>query len=118
LELTTAAIFAGAFVLISLATAWVKSQFGSSGLYLLAAAVGVADIDPFVLNLAQGGGAESRPAVLVAAVLIAASSNNLLKAGYAAVLAGWRSSRAAVAALILLAVAGLAISARIASSTL
>ncbi len=111
LELTTAAIFAAAFVIISLATAWMQGRFGSSGLYLLAAVVGVTDIDPFVLSLAQGGGQESRLTVLVVAILIAASTNNLLKAGYAVTLAGWRCSRAAAAALILLAMMGLVLAA-------
>jgi uncharacterized membrane protein (DUF4010 family) len=116
LELSTAAVFSAAFVLISLATAWIRSHYGNSGLYILAAAVGVTDIDPFVLNLAQGGGAGSRAAVMTTAILIAASTNDLLKAGYALVLGGWRGSRIAAAALGLLALAGLAVAAGIATS--
>ena len=46
------------------------------------------DIDPFVLNLAQGGLSGTTAQILTAAVLIAASSNNLLKAGYALAFAG------------------------------
>ena len=55
LELTTAATFAVLFVVISIASAWATQRFGSAGIYALAAIVGVSDIDPFVLNLAQGG---------------------------------------------------------------
>ena len=54
LELGTAATFAVLFVVISIASAWATQRFGSAGIYALAAIVGVSDIDPFVLNLAQG----------------------------------------------------------------
>ncbi|MGP9812448.1 MgtC/SapB family protein [Rhodopseudomonas sp. NSM] len=83
LELGTAAAFAAMFVLISLASTWVKTEFGTEGIYWLAAIVGFADIDPFVLNLAQGGTAGIGDHAVAIAVLIAASSNNILKAGYA-----------------------------------
>src|SRR5207253_8076229 len=46
LELTAAFIFAALFVVISLASAWVRSQFGERGLFGLAAIVGATDIDP------------------------------------------------------------------------
>ena len=58
LELATAATFAVLFVVISIASAWATQRFGSAGIYALAAIVGVSDIDPFVLNLAQGGSAQ------------------------------------------------------------
>ena len=72
----------------------------------LAAIVGVGDIDPFVLSLAQGGGAELAPRDVVAAVLIATSSNNLLKAAYCVAFAGWRVTYAPALALVALSVAG------------
>ena len=55
LELSAAGIFAAMFVVTSLLSTWVKAEFGLTGIYSLAAVVGVTDIDPFVLNLAQGG---------------------------------------------------------------
>jgi len=55
LQPTTTLIFATLFFSVSLLTAWVKSVFGETGIFALAALVGAADIDPFVLNLAQGG---------------------------------------------------------------
>jgi uncharacterized membrane protein (DUF4010 family) len=64
LELGTAATFALLFVAVSLATVLVKSQLGISGIYALAAVVGISDIDPFVLNLAQGGVAGMENAAL------------------------------------------------------
>jgi uncharacterized membrane protein (DUF4010 family) len=103
LELGTAAIFTGLFVVISLVSTWVGAEFGRSGILALAAVVGIADIDPFVLNLAQGGVADLSPSVAAAAILVATASNNLLKATYAAVFAGWRLSFPAVASLTSLA---------------
>jgi uncharacterized membrane protein (DUF4010 family) len=93
---------------VSLITVLVKAQLGISGIYALAAVVGVSDIDPFVLNLAQGGVAGVADTALAAAILIAASSNNVLKAVYAAGFAGGRATAASAAALIALAVAGFA----------
>lgn len=107
LELGAAMIFAILFVLISLASSWAQSKYGAPGIYLLAAIVGVSDIDPFVLSLAQNGAGQMSVAVGIVAILIATSSNNLLKAIYAAVFAGVRASAAPVAALGLLALCGL-----------
>ncbi len=108
LELGAAAVFAALFVAVSVVSAVAKSQFGISGIYGLAAIVGVTDIDPFVLNLAQGGVTGVGGAELASAILIAASSNNVLKAVYAASFAGGKATAASAAALVALAVAGVA----------
>ena len=108
LELGAAAIFALLFVATSLLSTVAKSHFGISGIYALAAIIGVTDIDPFVLNLAQGGVAGIENAALAAAILIAASSNNILKAIYAACFAGGKATAASAAALVGLAVVGAA----------
>lgn len=102
LELGTAAIFTGLFIIISLVSTWVGAEFGRDGILALAAVVGVADIDPFVLNLAQGGVADLSLAIAAAAILVATASNNLLKATYSAAFAG-RTSVPAVTALAALA---------------
>jgi uncharacterized membrane protein (DUF4010 family) len=109
LELGPAVIFAGLFVAVSLVSNWAKAQFGATGIYTLAAIVGVTDIDPFVLNLAQGGTSGMSESALAAAILIAASSNNILKALYAGVFAGGRATFVSAAVLVLLAAAGVAI---------
>ena len=106
LELGPAAIFALLFIAVSLASSFATAQFGTSGIYALAAIIGVSDIDPFVLNLAQGGAANVPNVALSAAILIAASSNNVLKAFYAISFAGGRATAASAAALIVLAIAG------------
>ena len=109
LELGPAALFAALFVAVSLVSNWAKTEFGTSGIYTLAAIVGVTDIDPFVLNLAQGGTTGMSNSALAAAILIAASSNNILKALYAAAFAGGRAPIFSAAVLVLLAVAGVII---------
>ncbi len=108
LELGAAAIFASLFIVTSLLSALAKSQFGISGIYALAAIVGVTDIDPFVLNLAQGGISGVGGGALAAAILIAASSNNILKALYAVCFAGGRATAGSAIALVVLAIAGIA----------
>jgi uncharacterized membrane protein (DUF4010 family) len=107
LELSAALIFAMLFVVISLASAWVRGRFGERGLFGLAALVGATDIDPFVLNIAAGGAAALPVPAGVAAILIAASSNNLVKAVYAAMFAGGRAAAAPAGAFLLLALGGL-----------
>jgi uncharacterized membrane protein (DUF4010 family) len=106
LELTAALIFAALFVVISLASAWARTQFGVGGLLALAAIVGVSDIDPFVLSIAAGGAAPLSLGVSVAAILLAASTNNLAKAGYVAAFAGGRAAVAPAGALGHQALAG------------
>jgi uncharacterized membrane protein (DUF4010 family) len=109
LELGAAAIFAALFVLTSLLSHWVTARFGITGVYSLAAVIGFTDIDPFVLNLAQGGTLGVPSDVIAPAILIATSSNNLLKAGYAALFAGGRATMPSAASLIVLAAAGIII---------
>jgi uncharacterized membrane protein (DUF4010 family) len=109
LELGAAGIFAALFVVTSFLSTWASKEFGVTGIYSLAAIVGISDIDPFVLNLAQGGLTGVSPDTLVGAILIAASSNNILKAFYAAFFAGGRATAASAAALVFLAAAGIAV---------
>jgi uncharacterized membrane protein (DUF4010 family) len=92
----------------SLVSTLAKSQFGIYGIYALSAIVGVTDIDPFVLNLAQGGISGVQNTALAAAILIAASSNNILKAVYAVSFAGGKATAASAAVLVVLAIAGVA----------
>jgi uncharacterized membrane protein (DUF4010 family) len=106
LDLLTAATFAALFVVISIASAWATQRFGSAGVYALAAIVGVADIDPFVLNLAQPESAQIAVEVAVGAILIAASSNNVVKAVYAVVYSGGGVRTVPLAALVVLAACG------------
>lgn len=108
LELGAAVVFAVLFVIVSIATQWARSRFGAAGVDTLAAIVGVTDIDPFVLSLAQGGSGAMPVTAAAVAILIAIASNNVLKAAYTIGFAGWRASLPAAATLLVLAAAGLA----------
>lgn len=110
LELGTATVFAVLFIATSLLSSWVTAQFGAQAVYVLAALIGFTDIDPFVLNLAQGGTANLSMASVATAILIATSSNNLLKAGYAAAFAGPRAVMPSLIALLALAAVAAALS--------
>jgi uncharacterized membrane protein (DUF4010 family) len=106
LELSVALVFAAMFVVVSLASNWVRDRFGEVGIYGLAAIVGITDINPFVLSISSGGATPLPLSDGVAAILIAASSNNILQATYTIVLAGVRAAIPPAAALGLLAVGG------------
>jgi uncharacterized membrane protein (DUF4010 family) len=105
LQVTTAVVFAAILVVVSVVTAWTRATFGRVGILVLAAIVGVTDIDPFVVNIAQGGVTGLSVVTLSAAVLTAASSNNIAKAAYALGFGGIQSRRPA-ALLVMLALAG------------
>ncbi len=111
LQIQTAIVFAVLLVVISVITAWVCTTFGISGILTLSAVVGITDIDPFVLNMAQGGVANISVAVLCAAVLVAASSNNVAKATYTIGFGGASVARRPAALLVLLALLGVAVAA-------
>ena len=115
LELGAAAIFAVLLIVVSLASTWAVMKFGTAGIYVLAAIVGVSDIDPFVLSLAQNGAGQVSVSVGVVAILLAASSNNLLKAIYAAAYSGERRLVWPVAALAVLAAGGIGLAVALAS---
>ena len=107
LQIPTALIFAALIFVISALTTWMRDMFGEAGIFALAAVVGATDIDPFVLNIAQGGIAGVPVSDLCAAVLIAASSNDVVKGGYALAFGG-RGARRPAFMLLALAVLGVA----------
>jgi uncharacterized membrane protein (DUF4010 family) len=106
LGLGTAATFAVLFVAVSIASSWAMRQFGTVGIYALAAVVGVSDINPFVLSLAQHGAGELSGSVEAIAVLLATASNNLFQAVYATAYSGGRTGFVPAAALTVLAACG------------
>jgi hypothetical protein len=86
----------------------------AGGIYSLAAIIGVTDVDPFVLNLVQGGVGELPSQVVVVAILIASSSNNLLKGMYTVIFAEFKEGMMPLAALVILACFGFCIAAQMA----
>jgi uncharacterized membrane protein (DUF4010 family) len=111
LQLTTAAVFALAFAVISLASTWVKISFGQLGLLAFAAVVGLADVDPLVVSLAQGGAPGLTADLVVSAVMIATATNNVLKAVYAVAFGGRARAAGPAIILVVLALGGYAIAA-------
>ncbi len=104
LELGTAFLFAGLFVMMLVLTKMVLHQFGAPGLQALSFAVGFTDIDPFVLSLLKGEYQATGLQELAAAVVIAAGSNNFLKALYAILIGGWCQQRSTALVLCILGV--------------
>lgn len=104
LEIWAALAFAGLFVVITIATEWARARYGRTGLYGLAAIVGVADLDPFVISLSRADG----PALAerAAAIVIAISGNNIVKTG---ILMAFGRRRAAWAAGVMAGVSALGI---------
>jgi uncharacterized membrane protein (DUF4010 family) len=107
LQLGTAFVFAILFVAISLLTGFVQARSGSAGVLGLAAVVGVTDIDPFVLSLAQGGAATVGLTTAALAIVIATSSNNVLKAVYTIAFSRRRESWPVAALLVFVAIVGI-----------
>lgn len=106
LELKAAFLFALIFIVVLVLTNLAREYLGAAGLYSLAAVMGVTDVDPFILGLAQG--ASATPLHLAAAaIVIAAASNNIIKAIYAYSFADRATGRRALLMLVGLAVLGL-----------
>jgi uncharacterized membrane protein (DUF4010 family) len=109
LQIWAALVFAALFVVISMLTTWTQNHLGHAGIYALAGVVGVTDIDPFVLSLAQGGAAGIGLATASSAIIVASSSNNLLKAVYTVAFSRRRESWIPAGALALIAALGVAL---------
>jgi len=106
LQLGTALTFTAIFVVIAVATNWVRADFGQPGVFGLAAVTGATDVDPFVLSLAQGSVSGMSLQAMCTAILIATSSNNLLKAVYALTFGGRHLCRRPAVELVVLGLAG------------
>ncbi|HUJ85586.1 MAG TPA: MgtC/SapB family protein [Burkholderiales bacterium] len=108
LELGTAFLFALLFVAMLVATRLALESFGRGGVYLLAAAMGVSDVDPFVMGMTQAAPATTPLALAAAAILIAAAANNAVKGVYAYALGSRAAGLASLVLLLALAALGLA----------
>ncbi|MFO8152183.1 MgtC/SapB family protein [Thioalkalivibrio sp.] len=80
-ELKPALIFAALLAAIMLLSRALSEYFGDAGVYLLAAASGIADVDAITLSLANMTGEDLAVTVATLAVLIAAFVNATVKAG-------------------------------------
>ncbi len=82
LEFKVALVFSGLYLLFSVITNFVLTNFGQSGLSILSVFVGLGDIAPFLLNLFQGSYDVTFKLILIA-TLQAMAGNNIIKAIYA-----------------------------------
>jgi len=108
LELSAAFLFALLFMLMVVATKLVSNALGKGGLLSLAALMGLTDVDPFILGVAQGTGDRIAIPLAAAAVVVAAASNNLIKGFYGYSFADRVTGRQTFALLAGLAFLGLA----------
>jgi uncharacterized membrane protein (DUF4010 family) len=104
LDLRVAFTFAALFLAMLVATHWVIAHLGKTGVYSLAAIMGVVDVDPFTLGMTLSSA--SLP-IAAGGILIAASSNNLAKGVYAFVLSDRKTGIQSLSLLVALAILGL-----------
>ena len=108
LDLVTAIAFAALFLVMLVATQLAVIYLKKTGIDVLAAIMGVADVDPFIMGLTQVAGTPETSFNLAAvAVAIAASSNNAAKGIYAFSLADRKTGMQALVMLLGLAALGL-----------
>ena len=96
-ELGTALKFAAVYALVLLASAWLSNVAGDRGLYAVALATGLLDVDTptlSALNLFNAGRAGVGAAAT--AVALAFAANTLFKLGVMLWLGGWRVARGAL----------------------
>jgi len=107
LEFLTAFLFAALFVAMLVATQLAATYLGKAGINTLAAVMGLADVDPFIMGMTQATGVLISVKIAAVATLIAASANNAAKGVYAFALADRKTGIQGMAFLLALAALGL-----------
>ncbi len=107
LELTAAFGFACLFLAMLVITQLAVTYLGRAGVNILAAIMGVTDVDPFIMGMTQAAGTLTPIKVAAVAVLIAAASNNLVKGIYSYSLADKKTGKQSLSLLVSLSIAGL-----------
>jgi uncharacterized membrane protein (DUF4010 family) len=107
LEMGAAFLFAVLFVGMLFITHLALLYLGRAGLFALAGVMGVTDVDPFILSLANSGSTLTPVALAGGAIVVAAASNNLIKGVYAFGFSDRRTGTQGLALLVLLALLGL-----------
>ncbi|HTN33506.1 MAG TPA: MgtC/SapB family protein [Marinobacter sp.] len=83
LDLKSAVVFGGLLTIILLLGDFLKNWLGDTGIYVLAATSGIADVDAITLSLARMSNSGLAMDVAVLGIVIAATINNLVKSGMA-----------------------------------
>jgi uncharacterized membrane protein (DUF4010 family) len=107
LELSAAFLFAGLFVGMLFITHFALLHLGRGGLFTLAGVMGVTDVDPFILSLADSASTLTPVTLAGGAITIAAASNNLIKGIYAYSFGDRRAGTQGLVLLAALALLGL-----------
>jgi len=108
LEISSACTFAVIFLAVMIVTRLVADRYGGTGVLVLAAIMGAADVDPFILGLTQYVGAGVALEIAALAVVIAAAANNLMKGVYALIFGAPRVGYLSLVFLTALGAASLA----------
>jgi uncharacterized membrane protein (DUF4010 family) len=107
LELRAAMLFATLFVAMVIVTHLAIVYLGNKGVYALGGIMGLADVDPFILGIAQSAGHDVPVVVGAAGIAVAAASNNVAKGFYAYCFSDRKTGLPSLALLLSLALAGL-----------
>jgi uncharacterized membrane protein (DUF4010 family) len=84
-ELAPLALFAGAFALVALLSAWATQRFGSGGIYVTSSLFGLMDVDVAALTAARLAGTTISMEVGARAILLALATNAVVRVVYAAI---------------------------------
>jgi uncharacterized membrane protein (DUF4010 family) len=107
LELVAAFLFALLFLAMLVVTQLAVTYLGKAGVNTLAAIMGVADVDPFIMGMTQAAGTLTPLPAAAGAVVIAAASNDLVKGIYSFSFADRKTGSESLALLVALAALGL-----------
>ncbi|NTW49387.1 MAG: DUF4010 domain-containing protein, partial [Chlorobiales bacterium] len=105
-ELKTAFIFGALLTTIMFLSRALVAWMGDTGLYLLAAASGLSDVDAITLSVSRMAGDQIMTDVAARAVMLAAFVNTLVKAVLASVIGGMGMARRVGATLVLAILCG------------
>ncbi|SFD84845.1 Uncharacterized membrane protein, DUF4010 family [Thiohalospira halophila DSM 15071] len=108
MELGPALQFAGLLAAVTLLAEAARRWLGDAGLYALAAASGIADVDAITLSLAGMAREDLSGEVAVRAMLLAALVNTVVKGAMAAAVGGAALGRRVAVPFAAMAIAGLA----------
>lgn len=107
-ELGPALLFAGLLAALMLLSKALSDRYGDTGIYLLSAASGLADVDAITLSLANMASEDLATSAAALAILIAAFVNASVKAGLATGIGGLRLGSRVGVSTLLVVVTGLA----------
>jgi uncharacterized membrane protein (DUF4010 family) len=89
LELGTAIKLAGAIALVTIVARLMQDEAGAAGVFAVAVASGVADVDAMTISMARLGRGQLDPATAGIAIAVAAAANTVFKA----IMAAWVGGR-------------------------